>query len=127
MVVATAGSLPQPSFRELFTPKLLTAAVGAALDRIAERPKAFVIDMGGVRMLDTSGAATSAGLVRKASQTGQRIVIAAAAPQIRRILRHHNVRPPRVTYAASVQDAVTRRLRQSQTDLAAPLAEPLVA
>ena len=46
------------------------AAVGAALDRIGEHPKAYVIDVSAVPVLDSTAAATIEGFARKARRHG---------------------------------------------------------
>ncbi|MFE1598804.1 SulP family inorganic anion transporter [Methylobacterium sp. ID0610] len=80
-------------------------AVGAALDRLGERPKAYVIDLSEVPLLDSTAAATIAGFVRKAERQGASVTLAGARPAIRRVLLTHGVRPPQVLFAASVAEA----------------------
>ena len=46
------------------------ASVGAALERIGEHPKAYVIDLSAVPMLDSTGAATIEAFARKAHGQG---------------------------------------------------------
>jgi SulP family sulfate permease len=82
------------------------AAVGAALDRIAEHPKAYVIDFSAVPVLDSTAAATIEGFVRKAQRHNAAVYIAGARPPIRRVLLMHGVRPPRVRFKSSVADAL---------------------
>ncbi len=67
--------------------------VAAALDRIGERPKAYVIDMSGVPLLDSSAAASLAGFARRAQRHGAAVLIAGARPAIRRVLRRQGMRP----------------------------------
>jgi SulP family sulfate permease len=83
------------------------AAVGAALDRIGERPKAYVIDFSAVLVLDSTAAATIEGFARKARRQGAALYIAGAKPAIRRILLTHGVRPPDVHFKSKLADAVT--------------------
>lgn len=96
------------------------AVVGAALDRIAERPKAFVLDLSGVAMLDSSGAATLAGFVRKAVRSGAQVVVAGATGAVERTLLAHDVGPPRASFAPDVTSAIARlhAERPSRTDRA---------
>jgi SulP family sulfate permease len=82
------------------------AAVGAALDRIGEHPKAYVIDFSAVPVLDSTGAATIEGFSRKAHRHGASVYIAGATRSVRRILLIHGVRPPRVRFRKTLADAV---------------------
>src|SRR5215218_417168 len=70
------------------------AAVAAVLDRLAEHPKAYVIDVSAVPVLGSTAAATIEGFVRKAHRAGAAVYIAGARPAIRRALLLHGVRPP---------------------------------
>lgn len=78
------------------------AAVGTALDRLGERPKAYVIDLSEVSLLDSTAAATLAGFARKAERQGARVTIVSARPAIRRVLLAQGLRPPRVRFRASM-------------------------
>jgi SulP family sulfate permease len=82
------------------------ATVGAMLDRLAEHPKAYVIDVSDVPMLDSTAATTIEGFVRKAHGKGAAVYIAGAPRPIRRVLLTHGVRPPRVRFRATLEDAI---------------------
>jgi SulP family sulfate permease len=82
------------------------AAVGAALDRIGEQPKAYVIDFSAVQMIDSTAAATIEGFARKAHSRGAALYICGASPPIRRGLLAHGVRPPHVRFRIKLTDAV---------------------
>ncbi|CAM5765803.1 SulP family inorganic anion transporter [Bosea minatitlanensis] len=82
------------------------AAVGAALDRIGEAPRTYVVDLSAVSLLNSTGAATLEGFVRKADRQGAVVHIAGAKRAVRRTLLAHGIRRPRVRFAASVNDAV---------------------
>lgn len=82
------------------------ASVATALDRIGEHPKAYVIDVSGVPMLDSTAATTLGAFARKAAGAGAVVHVAGARPAIQRVLWTHGVRPPEVHFAASVQDAI---------------------
>jgi SulP family sulfate permease len=87
------------------------AAVSAALDRIGEHPKAYVIDFSAVQMIDSTAAATIEGFARKAHRQGAALYVSGASPPIRRVLLAHGVRPPHVRFRAKLTDAVaTARL-----------------
>ncbi|HET6629543.1 MAG TPA: SulP family inorganic anion transporter [Woeseiaceae bacterium] len=81
-------------------------AVGAALDRIGEHPKACIIDFSAVSILDSTGAATIDGFVRKAERRGAKVYVAGAARAVRRTLLVHGIRPPRVRFRNDLEDAV---------------------
>jgi sulfate permease, SulP family len=90
------------------------AGVGAALDRIGEHPKAYVIDFSAVPILDSTGAATIEGVVRKAHRHGAAVYISGASRPIRRVLLIHGVRPPRVRFRKELADAVTVARRKAE-------------
>ena len=82
------------------------AAVGAALDRIGERPKTYIFDLSAVTMLDSTGAATIEGFVRKAVHRGAAIYIAGATAAVRRTLLVHDLKPPRVRFRRTLERAL---------------------
>jgi sulfate permease, SulP family len=82
------------------------ASVGAALERIGEHPKAYVIDFTEVPLLDSTAAATLGGFVRTASRHHARVYISGAKPQIRKQLLAHGVGDPQVCYSENLDDAV---------------------
>lgn len=82
------------------------AAVGAALDRIGEAPRAYVVDLSAVSLLDSTGAATLEGFVRKANRQSVVVYVAGATRAVRRTLLIHGIRRPRVRFVASVSEAV---------------------
>ncbi|MBD0274551.1 MAG: STAS domain-containing protein, partial [Acetobacteraceae bacterium] len=82
------------------------ATVAAVLDRLAEHPKAYVIDVSAVPVLDSTAATTIEGFVRKAHRSGAAVYIAGARPPIRRALLLHGVRPPRVRFRTGLAEAV---------------------
>ncbi|MBB5984130.1 SulP family inorganic anion transporter [Sphingobium lignivorans] len=81
-------------------------AVSAMLDRLDEHPRAYVINMADVPMLDSTGAATMEAFARKAAQRGAALYIAGARPAVRRALLSHGIRPPHVHYRANMKDAI---------------------
>ena len=89
------------------------AAVGAALDRLGEHPRAYVIDFSAVPVLDSTAAATINGFARKARRQGAALYVAAARPQIRRVLLTHGVRPPHVRFKTKLADAVAAARRET--------------
>jgi SulP family sulfate permease len=82
------------------------ATVGSVLDQLAEHPKAYVLDVSDVPMLDSTAAITIEGFVRKAHGKGASVYITGAQRPIRRALLTHGVRPPRVKFRSTVEDAI---------------------
>lgn len=80
--------------------------VGATLDRLGEQPRAYVLDLSGVAMLDSTGAATIEGFVRKIERRGARLYISGARTAVRRVLFAHGVKPPHARYRANAQEAL---------------------
>jgi SulP family sulfate permease len=82
------------------------ATVGSVLDQLAEHPKAYVLDLSEVPMLDSTAAITIEGFVRKAHGKGAAVYIAGAQRQVLRALLTHGVRRPRVRFRSTVADAI---------------------
>jgi SulP family sulfate permease len=82
------------------------ASVAAALDRIGEHPKAYVIDFSAVPVIDSTAAATIEGFARKALRHRAAVYVAGARPAVRRVLLVHGVRPPHVRFRAKLADAL---------------------
>jgi sulfate permease, SulP family len=82
------------------------ATVAAALDRIGEHPRAFVIDFSAVSVIDSTAASTIEGFVRKARRNNALVYISGAESGTRRMLLTHGVRPPQVHFAAKIETAM---------------------
>ncbi|MDB5489140.1 MAG: hypothetical protein JWQ58_2855 [Reyranella sp.] len=122
-MTATASIEAQPA-RAPFAPDLVTdpqvfvyrlsgafffgtaSTVGAVLDRIADRHKAFVIDFSAVPFVDSTAANVIAGIGRKALRHGVRVYVTGAAPSVRRMLLRAGAGRPQVRYLPRVDDAV---------------------
>jgi SulP family sulfate permease len=65
-----------------------------------------VLDVSDVPMLDSTAAITIEGFVRKAHGKGASVYITGAQRPIRRALLTHGVRPPRVKFRSTVEDAI---------------------
>lgn len=91
------------------------ASVAAALDRIGAHPKAHIIDVSSVPMLDSTAAITIEAFARKAARHGARIYVAGAQPAIRRVLLTHGVRPPLATFQAGLSEAFATARRDIET------------
>jgi SulP family sulfate permease len=88
------------------------ATVGATLDNIGATPKAYVLDMSAVPLLDSTGAATIEGFLRKAIRHGATVWIAAARPAVRQMLHRHGITPPTAHFRGDV-DTALRAARQA--------------
>ena len=99
------------------------ATVGAALDRTGERPKHYVVDFAAVPMLDSSAAATVAGLARKAEREGAELFLTGARPAVRRVLLSHGIRPPQARFRTTIDSALStireRRPNSAQEETSA--------
>lgn len=82
------------------------ATLGAALDRIADRHKAFIVDFSAVPMIDSTAARTMHGTITKAVRRGVRVYLTGTNASIRRELFLHDVRPPHVKYMGTMEDAI---------------------
>ena len=82
------------------------ATVAAALDRIGEHPKAYVIDFSAVPLIDSTAAATIEGFMRKAHRKNAGIYITGASAAIREVLAAQGVGAPQARFMATVVDAV---------------------
>jgi len=82
------------------------ASVGAVLDRVVEHPRAYVIDVSAVPMLDSTAATTMEVFAAKARRHGADVYIAGAARPIRRTLLSHGAGRPHVRFAATLAEAV---------------------
>lgn len=82
-----------------------TAAVRAALDRIGERPKTFILDFEDVPLVDSTAANTLKSFAGGLERSGTAVYFTAVSTRIRRTLVHAGLRPPLVRYAANVQEA----------------------
>lgn len=82
------------------------ATLGAALDKIADTHKAFIVDFSAVPVLDSTAARTMHGTLRKAEKRGVKVYLTGTNAAVRRELFVHDVRPPHVKYMAHMEDAI---------------------
>jgi sulfate permease, SulP family len=80
--------------------------VGAALDRLAEHPKVYILDFAAVPMLDSTAAITIAAFAEKAHRTGTQVLICRASVSVRNTLLQHGVQRPLARFTANSQGAV---------------------
>jgi len=103
------------------------ASVANALERLAEHPRAYVVDFSLVPVIDSTAAATIDGFIRKVGRHGAKVVISGARPPVRRVLLAHGIRPPRALFDATLADAVAlAHLLATPETSAADQRQPLV-
>lgn len=91
------------------------ASVAAALDRIGGHPRAYVIDISAVSMLDSTAAATIEGFARKARGQHATVYLVGASRSIRHLLRTHGVRPPHVRFYSRMDGAMAAARREKES------------
>lgn len=90
------------------------ARLGALLDQVAERPRAFAVDFSNVPFIDSSGAYSFALLARKMARKGGQLVIAGARPDVRVILHRAGVQPETALFLPDLS-GLAARLGESST------------
>jgi SulP family sulfate permease len=67
------------------------ARLGSVLERIADRPREFVVDLTDVPMIDSSGARSFLLLARRMARRGGILTVVGARPPVRAALEHHGL------------------------------------
>ena len=98
------------------------ASVAAALERIGEHPKAYIIDFTAVPMIDSTAATTIAGFARKARRRSALVFVTGASAAVRRALLTHGARPPNVRYRSRLAEAFAAARRETDAVPSAPTA-----
>lgn len=81
-------------------------AVAAVLDRLGERPRAYVLDLSEVPFVDSTAASAIESFVRRAGRHGCTVFLCGVRSVNRRTLLMHGVRPPTVVFRPTLEDAV---------------------
>jgi SulP family sulfate permease len=76
------------------------------LDRIGEAPRAYVLDLEGVPLIDSTAVAMLEAFVAKASAHGVEVVFAAPTPAVRKALSHAGAAAPKARFSESVEAAM---------------------
>ncbi len=84
------------------------AAIGAALDRLAERPKTLILDFTAVPFLDSSAARTIAQTAARLTRNGAQLIVTGASTDVQRVLLANGVGPPAAILAPSIEAALPR-------------------
>lgn len=115
-----AAETEEPSSRErvvyhLHGPFFFGAAarLGTVLERLADHPRAFVLDFTHVPFIDSSGARSFELLARKTARQGTAFYITGANVEVRRALVGQGLREPKVHYLPDVQ-SVDEALAQAK-------------
>jgi SulP family sulfate permease len=82
------------------------ALLGSVLNRIADTPRAFVLDFSDVPFIDSSGARSVALLGRKVARNGGRLYLTGTSAGVRRVLLSQEVHEPLVSYLPDVAEAL---------------------
>ena len=78
------------------------AQLGGVLDRIAEAPRALVLDMSGVPLIDSSGARGFHSLAARARKRGGQLYLVGLRPSLRRQLEQQGLAEPEVRFRADL-------------------------
>lgn len=78
------------------------AQLGGVLDRIAEAPRALVLDMSGVPLIDSSGARGFHSLAARARKRGGQLYLVGLRPSLRRQLEKQGLAEPEVRFRADL-------------------------
>ena len=87
--------------------------VAATLDRIGEHARAYVLDLSGVPVLDSTAAAMILGFARDAQRHHAAVHIAGARSAVRRLLLMHGARPQQIHFNSTVEHAVAAARREA--------------
>jgi SulP family sulfate permease len=85
-----------------------TQKLASVLDRIGEAPKAYVLDLGAVPLIDSTAVAMLESFVEKATSHKAEVIFAATSPAVRKTLAKFGMAPPHVRFADSVDAAMVR-------------------
>lgn len=95
MDIAASADADRVSYR-LYGPFFFGAAaqLGSVLDRIADHPRAFVVDFSQVPFIDSSGARSFELLAHKIRRKGGTLYLVATSPEVRRALIAQGAKEP---------------------------------
>lgn len=82
------------------------ATVGAVLDSIADRHRAFIIDFSAVPFIDSTAANAIEGVARKAARSSVLTIASGATPATQRMLEQHGARSPLLRFEPTLEAAV---------------------
>jgi SulP family sulfate permease len=82
------------------------ATIGGALERMADRPRALVVDFSEVPFVDSSGIHTLELLARKLARNGGQLVLSGMSAELRASFESHGLTAPAVRYERNTADAI---------------------
>jgi SulP family sulfate permease len=82
------------------------ATIGGVLERVADRPRALVVDFAEVPFVDSSGIHTLELLARKMARNGGQLVLSGMSPELRASFESHGLTAPAVRYERNPADAI---------------------
>jgi SulP family sulfate permease len=82
------------------------ATIGGALERMADRPRALVVDFSEVPFVDSSGIHTLELLARKLARNGGQLVLSGMSAELRASFESHGLTAPVVRYERNPADAI---------------------
>ncbi|WP_415183044.1 SulP family inorganic anion transporter [Phaeovulum sp.] len=104
---------PDPQGRDVVVYRLrgamffgAVARLGTVLDRIAQRPRAVVVDFSNVPLVDSTGARMVVTLAQKMRRRGAQLYVTGAAIEIRRALHAQGLHEPLALFLPDVATAV---------------------
>ncbi|MBV1702560.1 MAG: SulP family inorganic anion transporter [Hyphomicrobiales bacterium] len=95
-------------------------SIGSVLERLGDRPKAFIVDLASVPMADVTGARTLQDFVTRVRKRGASVYLINTQPKVEQILQNCGLAMPFVTYARN--EAEARKMARAAFDAPAPMA-----
>lgn len=83
-----------------------TQKLAAVLERIGDTPQAYILDLGGVPLVDSTAVAMLEAFVAKARARKVSVIFASASPTVRATLSRFGIAPPNVRFSATVEAAI---------------------
>ena len=84
------------------------ATLGGVFERIADRPRALVVDFAAVPFVDSSGIHALELLARKLARNGGQLVLTGLSPELRARFEAHGLGAPAVRHERNPADAIAR-------------------
>ncbi|MEJ0012735.1 MAG: SulP family inorganic anion transporter [Bauldia sp.] len=82
-----------------------TQKLATVLDNIGDTPRAYILDLGAVPMIDSTAIAMLESFVAKANARNIAVVFAATTPAVRKTLARFGIAPPHIRFVETVEAA----------------------
>jgi SulP family sulfate permease len=89
-----------------------TQKLASVLNRIGEAPRAYLLDLSAVPLVDSTAVAMLKTVVKEAEGQGIAVVLAAATPGVRKMLGRYGLAAPSVQFDDTVESAIARTERK---------------